>query len=227
MRGERDPERTQRAILDAAEQIFAQNGYTGTRIYKIAALARCNIRMLYHYFGSKEKIYKAVLERAHHDIRAREAQLHLEQHNPLDGLLALMDFSFDYFAENPQFEALLRVENMMRGKFSFNSRIISEGSVSLRDTIADLLRRGEKLGQIRRGLDPAQVYVTIAALSRFHLGYTYTLSAVLDADLASEDWRVDRRRHARVVLISYLTGSLAPRRESSSRTPNRRRQSAT
>ena len=60
----RDAERTRRSILAAGLKEFSQQGYSGARIDKIARQARCNIRMLYHYFGSKKNLYVAVLARA-------------------------------------------------------------------------------------------------------------------------------------------------------------------
>jgi len=58
----RSPDQTRRAILDAAIAEFAARGYAGGRIDAIAATAGINKRMLYHYFGSKEGLYAAVLD---------------------------------------------------------------------------------------------------------------------------------------------------------------------
>ncbi|MFY8210354.1 MAG: TetR/AcrR family transcriptional regulator, partial [Caulobacter sp.] len=60
----RNAERTRKAILAAALKEFAQAGFAGARIEKIVKAAKCNIRMLYHYFGDKKGLYMAVLESA-------------------------------------------------------------------------------------------------------------------------------------------------------------------
>jgi TetR/AcrR family transcriptional regulator len=57
----RNPEQTRRAILDAGRREFAAVGFAGARTDTIAAAAKVNKRMLYHYFGSKERLYAAVL----------------------------------------------------------------------------------------------------------------------------------------------------------------------
>ncbi|HEY6599567.1 MAG TPA: TetR/AcrR family transcriptional regulator [Pseudomonadales bacterium] len=57
----RDPQRTQRQILDAAAAEFCEAGPAGARIDSIAAAAGVNKRMLYHYFGSKDGLFAAVL----------------------------------------------------------------------------------------------------------------------------------------------------------------------
>lgn len=57
----RDPERTRAKILDAAARAFSKDGLAGARIDEIARRAGVNKRMLYHYFGSKEGLFKAVV----------------------------------------------------------------------------------------------------------------------------------------------------------------------
>lgn len=64
----RNAQKTQSRLLDAAEKEFAAHGYQGTAIRKIIARARTNERMIYHYFGSKELLYRAVLLRRLHQV---------------------------------------------------------------------------------------------------------------------------------------------------------------
>jgi TetR/AcrR family transcriptional regulator len=57
----RDPERTRRRVLAAAVAEFAARGFAGARVDAIARRAGTNKRMLYHYFGNKERLFRAVL----------------------------------------------------------------------------------------------------------------------------------------------------------------------
>jgi AcrR family transcriptional regulator len=57
----RDPEHSRARILAAAHAEFAQHGFDGARVDRIAALAGINKRMLYHYFGNKDDLFCAVL----------------------------------------------------------------------------------------------------------------------------------------------------------------------
>lgn len=57
----RDPVRTRERILSAALREFAAQGFAGARVDVIARRAAINKRMLYHYFGNKEKLFRAVL----------------------------------------------------------------------------------------------------------------------------------------------------------------------
>ena len=62
-------DRTRAEILDVATQEFAEHGYSGARVDEIAERTRTTKRMIYYYFGSKEELYTAVLERAYAEIR--------------------------------------------------------------------------------------------------------------------------------------------------------------
>jgi len=140
----RDAERTRKAILSAALKEFSQAGFAGARIERIVKAAKCNIRMLYHYFGDKKGLYLAVLESAYVDLRAREAELKIDFDRPLDGLLDLQRFTFEYFEKNPRFEGLLRNENLMQGKFVAQSRMVTETAFPLRRTIERLIESGQR-----------------------------------------------------------------------------------
>ena len=200
----RDAERTRASLMKAALKEFSNNGYAGARIDQIAKSAKCNIRMLYHYFGDKKGLYIAVLEAAYADLRQKEAELAIDIDKPLDGILDLMRFTYIYFQENPLFEGLLRAENMMQGKFVSRSKPVPEGAFTLKQTLKSLIDSGQTKGVFREPLDPVQVYVTITALSRFHLANAYSMSAVLGVDLRDKTWREDRLAHACDLLRAYL-----------------------
>ena len=59
---QRDPEAARRRLLDAGAGAFAEAGYAGARVDVIADRAGLNKRMLYHYFGDKAGLYRAVLD---------------------------------------------------------------------------------------------------------------------------------------------------------------------
>src|SRR5450755_3805570 len=59
----RNPERTRERILSAALKEFAAKGFAGARVDEIARRAAINKRMLYHYFGGKKELFRAVLRR--------------------------------------------------------------------------------------------------------------------------------------------------------------------
>jgi TetR/AcrR family transcriptional regulator len=73
--GARNPARTRERILRAALKEFAAHGFAGARVDVIARRAAINKRMLYHYFGNKEKLFRAVLRQKIAERRAWAANL--------------------------------------------------------------------------------------------------------------------------------------------------------
>lgn len=70
---ERNAEATQAVILAAAEEEFAQHGFTAARTEAIAAKTGVAKSMIYYYFKDKEGLYQAVLERSHSDLFANDS----------------------------------------------------------------------------------------------------------------------------------------------------------
>jgi TetR/AcrR family transcriptional regulator len=201
----RDAARTARRILDAATAEFARRGYEGARTERIVASADCNMRMLYHYYGSKQKLYMAVLEAIYADIREKERQLALDHLDPVAGIAALVDFTYAHFADNLPFVQITLNENVERGVHVARSARIREMSSPLIGQIESVLRRGEEGRVLRAGVDPLQLYVSIVALSCHHINNAYTLSAVFGTDLSAAAWRDTRRDHVRELVLSYMT----------------------
>ncbi|MBN9552683.1 MAG: TetR/AcrR family transcriptional regulator, partial [Alphaproteobacteria bacterium] len=86
----RDAEATKLRILEAAKSDFAKNGLGGARVDVIAAKAKANKRMIYHYFGSKDNLFQTVIENAYLDIRTAEQTLNLDDLKPKDALERLV-----------------------------------------------------------------------------------------------------------------------------------------
>jgi AcrR family transcriptional regulator len=59
-----NPAETRREILKAAEESFAASGFVGATTREVAARAGVNVATLHYHFGSKERLYRAVLEAA-------------------------------------------------------------------------------------------------------------------------------------------------------------------
>ncbi|MEO8133862.1 MAG: TetR/AcrR family transcriptional regulator [Betaproteobacteria bacterium] len=200
----RDPERTRARILAAATTEFARCGLGGARVDRIAAEAETNKRMLYYYFGNKEALFLAVLEATYADIRTAETRLKLDAVEPVAGIRRLVEFTWRYYLANPHFLTLLNSENLHRARHLKASPRIAAMHPPFIATLADLLRRGEIGGSIRPGIDPVQLYISIAALSYFYLSNNHTLSAIFVRDLMSPRARAARLRHMTELVTAAL-----------------------
>lgn len=170
----------------------------------IAERAGANKRMLYHYFGNKDALFLAVLERIYDDIRRAEADLHLEALDPVPAMRKLVEFSFEYFIDHPHFIRLLNTENLHGARHLKSSARIREMNSPLVAMIREILRRGQQAGVFRKRVDPVQLYISIAGLGYFYFANVHTLSAVFGRDLAEAKPIAERRRHAVDMVLGYL-----------------------
>lgn len=70
-----DAEGARRAILDAAEEVFAEHGFDGARIDTIATVAGYNKSLIFQYFGNKLNLYAQVLRVADKDLSEQQAHM--------------------------------------------------------------------------------------------------------------------------------------------------------
>jgi len=200
----RDPERTRQKILSAATDEFARYGLGGARVDRIAQRAGANKRMLYYYFGDKDRLFLAALEGRYAHIRAAERALDLERVAPLEALRRLVRFTWTYFLEHPEFITLLNSENLHKGRHVRRSRRVPELHSTLVETLRTVLRRGERAGVFRRGVDPVQLYISIAAEGYFYLSNRYTLSQIFKRDLMGARALAARARHNSDMIVNAL-----------------------
>lgn len=200
----RDPERTRERILQAAITEFSQKGLDGARVDEIARRSRANKRLIYHYFGNKEELFLAVLERAYDDIRQAEASLQLDGLEPETALRRLTEFSFDYSAHNPHFIHLLNCENLYGARHLRESKRILKMNSPIIEALRRILDRGQREGLFRTDVDPLQLYVSIAALGYFYLSNNHTLSVVFGRNLADRREVRARREHNVAVILGFL-----------------------
>lgn len=191
MRG-RDPEATRRRILAAAKTEFARKGLAGARVDRIAARARINKRMLYHYFGNKEDLFRRTLEDAYADVRNAEAQLRIEDDDPITAFRRLMTFTWNYYVAHPEFITLVNSENLHKARHIARSEMMDQLNRPFVARMEALLARGQEAGLFRAGLDPVQVLITVSGLGFHYLTNRHTGAIVYGRDLMSEEARAAR-----------------------------------
>jgi AcrR family transcriptional regulator len=200
----RDADRSQSIILAAARDEFAEYGLGGARVDRIAERAGLNKRLLYYYFADKEQLFQAVLEQAYRDIREEEAKLHLAALDPATAVRRLIEFTWDYYLAHPEFLTLLNSANLHKARHLVESQRARALNSPLIETLATVRERGRREGVFRGGVDPVQLYVSIAGLAYFYLSNSHTLSAIFGRDLLAPKARSERLSHMTDVILGYL-----------------------
>lgn len=200
----RDAERSRKAILDAARAEFAQYGLGAARLERIANEAGVHKRLVYYYFKDKDGLFAAVLETVYEEIRDAQFYLDLKGMPPLAAIRRLVEFTWDYYVAHPEFITFLNSENLHRAKHLKQLPRITKLNTPLLQTIKDIIERGEAEDVFRSGLDPMQLYLTIAGSSYFYLSNIHTLSVGFDRDLADPKLLTRRMLHIIDVATAYV-----------------------
>lgn len=203
----RDADRSQNTILMAARDEFAEHGLGGARMDRIAERAALNKRLIYYYFEDKEKLFQAVLEQVYRDIRERERELNLLHLKPESAVRRLVEFTWNYYLEHPEFLTLLNSANLHRARHLQQSERARQLNSPLVATLGEILERGRVEGTFRGGIDPVQLYVSIAGLSYFYLSNNHTLSAIFGRDLMTPKAHSERLSHMCDVILGYVLRS--------------------
>ena len=195
-------DRTRQAILAAAEREFAAKGLFGARVGEISRRAGANKRMIYYYFGSKDALYLVVLERVYAGLRGAERRLHLDHLEPQAAIRTLIESNFAYSRAHPEMISLINNENLHRARHLRKSKKVRELHSPLVRLIGDILRHGVAKGVFRRGIDPVELYITIAGIGYFFLSNNWTLSAIFGRDLSSAAAYRRRRRDIGDIVVA-------------------------
>jgi len=190
---ERDADATRADILAVAIEEFSAKGLAGSRVDEIAERIHTVKRMIYYYFGSKEGLYRAVLERAYDHIRTIESDLDLDSLAPDEALRHLVKVTFDYHNKHPEFVRLVMNENIHQGVHVAHLPNIKERNRTVIATLRKLIDRGVKSGDFRGDLDPIELHMTISALSFYNVSNRHTFSFIFGRDMTSPKAVASRR----------------------------------
>ena len=164
----RNPEATRRRILAAALSEFASKGISGARVDRIALRSKTNKRMLYHYFGSKDGLFRAVLNQRLSD-RKPVATEPGDEPTRLSSIFERMSNSGD-FLRLQMWEAL---ERGARGKIE--NEEVRRATMAAR---VEAVRGSQAEGRISADLDAEMLVIGELALAAYPLAFPQVVRLV-------------------------------------------------
>lgn len=194
----RNPQHSQERILEAALGEFAEKGFAGARVDAIARRARINKRMLYHYFGDKEGLFREVLRRK---MEQRAAWLASAPENPIESL----PYWFELACRDPEWVRLLEWEALQWGE----QQVIDE---ELRRESAkraiERLRRREAKGLISAEYDPGQLLLSMMALTAYPHAFPQLARLVTGLSVSDPGFQEQRREFLRRFASAFQPQSI-------------------
>jgi AcrR family transcriptional regulator len=191
-------------ILEAAVHEFSEHGFSGARIERISQRAGTVDRMLYYYYGNKERLYQAVLEKIYADMIGAQRDFVMSEDDPVEGMRQLIAHAWDHYVNHPDLVRLLMNENLLRGKHIQQSATVKRTSFPLVETVESLLTLGQQKGVFRRDVSSEHVLMTIMSLGFFYVSNQYTCAGWLGVDLMSKARRNAWLKHICAVVLEFL-----------------------
>lgn len=198
----RDAASTKAAILQAATALFAAQGFEATSVQQVAEAAGLARATPSYFFGSKEGLWRAVLEAQNQAAigvapralarleasAAAEAQVH-----------ALVDVYFEFLAEQPDFFRLVQWSELQHHPAINDLPSHWDALSAAVAAVSEVLARGHQPGQ-----DPKQLLVSIIGMCNAHLVYGNTLGKPLGVDVTDPAFLDARKDHLKRLLVAAL-----------------------
>jgi AcrR family transcriptional regulator len=200
----RDAARSRAEVLDVAEAVFAEAGLSGARVDEIAGRMSTTKRMIYYYFGSKEELYVAVLERAYRGIRAAERAIDLGDLEPPEAVRRVAELTFDHHHQHPAFIRLVAIENIHQGKYLRKIGKLRELGTPAASLLEEILDRGRREGSLRSDVDALDVHMLISAFCVFQIANNHTFGYLFEHDMRSRAIREHNRALLGDLVVSWL-----------------------
>jgi TetR/AcrR family transcriptional regulator len=200
----RNPDRSRAAILDAAEQLFADQGYDATSLTQVGTVAGVSRGTPGYFFRSKAELYQAVLDRSFAEVRdaVREGRARaLASNESAETILAgaVSDY-FDFLAARPKFVRLIEREALSGSRLPHGVSHLSAGQEALAAISAELGLDDSASGEA------AQLLLSIISLCWFHLIHGRTVAPAVGVRLEDADDLERRKRHVISLVLHGLRG---------------------
>jgi len=183
----RNPERSRERILAAALKEFAAKGFAGARVDLIARRAAINKRMLYHYFGNKEGLFKAVLRRK---ITERQAWAETLSGDPAESLT----FWFEAACNDTDWVRLLEWESLQEA----DGRLIDEENRRAATARGlERVRQRQARGQISAEFDPRHVMLAMRSLTMFPAAFPQLTRLIMGRPVSDPKFQKERAEFLR------------------------------
>jgi AcrR family transcriptional regulator len=203
----RNPDRSRAAILDAAEQLFAEHGYDATSLTQVGAAAGVSRGTPGYFFRSKAELYQAVLDRSFAEVReavrAGRARA-LASNESAETILAgaVTDY-FDFLAARPNFVRLIEREALSGTRLPHGLSHLSAGQEALAAMSAELGLDDSPSGEA------AQLLLSIISLCWFPMIHARTVAPAVGVRLEDRDEIDRRKRHVIDLVLHGIRGRSA------------------
>jgi AcrR family transcriptional regulator len=174
---------TRDALLDAASRLFALHGAGDVSLRQLAGEAGVTPAMVHYYFGSKEGLHDAMLERTFDRVLERvaavAARVRSEEGGPDERLGDLLEVLVQTFAAEPWVPTLVVREVFSEGG-RFRDRFVQSYASRMAALLPDIIREQISAGRFRSDLEPELAFLSLMGMTIMPFVARPVIERVLD-----------------------------------------------
>jgi TetR/AcrR family transcriptional regulator len=177
---------TRTSIIDSAERLIAAQGFSATTIKQIAEAARVNTSLLYYYFGDKEGLYRAVVERLLEQLIAMGTTALSSEDDPVAAVRAIIAGQAKLLSSTPSWIRILARE-LLDAEHSRVGEPARRVASTVFAQLCATIRRGQAQGLFRRDLDPRFAAISLVGQQAYFYLAHPAVKVLLESEGASLD----------------------------------------
>lgn len=183
----RNKEETQRRISEAAAAEFSHLGYSGATLDRIAERAECSKALVIRYFGTKQDLYRTVLNTKYAELSQRETFHALSEAETVVELLrGILSDLFAFNREHPAFARLVSWENLNGAEHldpATAKAARGPGWARLRSILED----AQEKGMVRGDVDVERIVYVLQALTVVYFSNRHTMKILTGIPFESHE----------------------------------------
>lgn len=191
---------TKDRILYAAEEIFADKGFDGTKVQEIANAAQVNKAMLYYYFKDKDELLYAVVRSVFSGIIDAIPRFLKDDNDTIDDLIEFLEFYMDYIMGNSRLVRIMAWE-FLSGKHV--EKLAREYIMPIFAVITGRIRQASE-SDIIRNVSPEHALFSIIGINIFYIMASPLIGVILGGDPLSPERIAERKNEIKAMIINGL-----------------------
>ncbi|BAU96714.1 TetR family regulatory protein [Corynebacterium suranareeae] len=198
---------TPEEVVATALTFFAEQGFSETKLERIAKASGMSKRMIHYHFGDKKGLYIKTVAHALNLLRPEAEAMQLDSAVPVDGVRKIVEAVYTCITKHPEAVRLLLMENLQAQDGVDSTAAYSDESNVLLN-LDKLLMLGQDAGAFRPGISAEDVLVLISSLAYYRVSNKKTLKNLYALDLESEANIEGMKRIVVDTVLAFLTSNI-------------------
>lgn len=188
------------ALLEVAGELFSQRGVSEVSLRELARAAGVTPAMIHYYFGDKEGLYEALLERALSRVLARVREIVATEREDLEEIADFLQVVVGALSSERWIPSLI-IREVIADTGRFRERFIRDFASQIAGIVPDVLGREVTAGRLRPDLDLPLTFVSLLGMLAWPFAARPVLERVLGLDFEAEDFPQRFSEHTRRLFL--------------------------